>query len=110
VRRRSRLGIRLPADGAFPWRAVSLLMILVLLVAGAVIFTNPIFYVRQVQIGGVRYVPAEEIFTQAGIAGFHVLWVDPSEVASRIAASPSLDSSTVIVQWPARVIILVRER
>jgi cell division septal protein FtsQ len=85
-------------------------MLVLMLAGGVILFTNPMFYVMRAEIGGVRYVPAEEIFTQSGIAGFHILWVEPDVVAERIAASPSLSSAQVVVQWPSRVIILVRER
>lgn len=85
-------------------------MLVLMLAGGVILFTNPMFYVMRAEIGGVRYVPAEEIFTQSGIAGFHILWVDPDVVAERITASPSLSSAQVVVQWPSRVIILVRER
>jgi hypothetical protein len=92
------------------WRLVSGGIALVLFIAGIVIFTNPAFYVLRAEIGGVQFVPAEEIFTAAGIAGYHILWVDPKVVEERVKASPSLDDAQVVVQWPARVVILVQER
>ncbi len=111
VRRMPRLGVRLaPASGAFNWRWVSLGLVAAILIAGVIIFTNPAFYITRAEIGGLRYVPAEEVFYQTGVAGYHVLWVDPDAVARRVAASPSLDDARAVVQWPARLIILVRER
>ncbi len=106
-----RFGFRLlPAGDVFPWRAVSGLIVVALLAAGAFLFTNPLFFVTRAEVGGVRYTPAEELFTDAGIAGLHVLWVDPDAVQARLAESPGLDLVQVLVRWPARVIILVRER
>lgn len=92
------------------WRVVSLGIVVVTLLFLAVIFISPTFYVRNIEIGGLRYVPSDEIFTQSGIADYHILWVEPNLVADRIADSPSLDSVEVYVRWPSRVIVLVRER
>ncbi len=101
---------RRPPLLAFSWRWVSALMVLALSAALTVIWTNKAFTVSQAEVGGVRYVPAAELFALAGVAGQHILQVDPQEVAARLEASPSLDAAQVIVRWPARVIILVRER
>jgi hypothetical protein len=111
ARPRPRLGVRiLPAADRFPWRLVSTAIILAIIGLGAFIFTNPMFYVLRAEVGGLRYVSADEIYTQAGIVGYHILWVEPDVVAERIAANPSLDMAQVVVRWPARVVILVRER
>jgi cell division protein FtsQ len=109
VRRRQGAARLLPTAG-FPWRAASLALILALGGASAFIFTNDAFVVRRAEIGGVRYVPPEEVFTESGIAGRHVLQVDPAQVEARLETLPSLDSATVSVEWPARVVIRVRER
>jgi len=111
ARPKPRLGVRiLPAADQFPWRVVSGGLVLVILVAGVLVFTNPTFYVTRAEVGGLRYISAEEIYTQAGIAGYHILWIEPELVAERLATNPSLDNASVVVRWPARVIILVRER
>ncbi len=111
ARRPARLGVRLaPRAEGFNWRWVSMLLAVGLAALGVFLFTSPLFYVTRAEIGGVLYVPAEEVFAQSGVAGYHVLWIDPGEVAPRIAASPSLDDARVVVQWPARLVILVRER
>lgn len=111
VRRRTRLGVSVPiGKPTFNWRWVSLGLVVAILTTLVVIFTNRAFYVTRVEIGGLRYVPAEEVFAQSGVAAYHVLWIDPPVVAKRVNASPSLESAEVIVQWPARVVILVEER
>jgi len=94
----------------FSWRFVSAGLVLASIALGVFIFTNPIFLVTQVEVGGVRNVPPDEIFTNSGIAGYHILWVDPQEVQQNVTQSPSLSSAQVVLQWPARVIIFVRER
>lgn len=94
----------------FSWRYVSALLTLVLLALGAFVFTGDLFLVRSAEVGGGRYVPVEEIFTQSEIAGKHILTIDPRDVEAVLETSPSLDDAEVLIQWPARVIIRVRER
>lgn len=110
VRRRTRTGLRLPTAAGLKWRWVSLALALV--AAGGLIFlfTSEMFVVSRVEVGGTTYVPAEEIYTLSAIADKHILQVNPEEVAQRVASSPSLEAAEVIVEWPARVIILVQER
>jgi cell division septal protein FtsQ len=110
ARRQARFGLRLPSGTRFPWRAVSGGLVAVIAAALVAIFAAPVFYVSRAEIGGVRHVPAEEIYTLSGIAGQHVLWLDPAEIAAQVEASPSIESASVVIRWPARVVILVRER
>ncbi|MGF1504375.1 MAG: FtsQ-type POTRA domain-containing protein [Chloroflexi bacterium] len=111
VRRARRSGrLSLPRFGPIPWRVVSLLLVLLLAGAGAGLFLNPSFYVSQVEVGGNRYMPPEEVYARSGIAGFHILWVEPERVAEAVAESPSIESAQVSIFWPARVQIRVRER
>src|SRR5574341_328451 len=111
IRRRRR---QRPAAAAsavrFGWRWVSLALTLGLIGAGAVLFTNPMFFVTRAEVGGARYISAEEIFTAAGIADEHVLWIEADEVEARVRDVPGVSSAEVRVEWPARVIIVVRER
>lgn len=111
ARPKPRLGVRLVPDfERIPWRLVSGLLFLLILGFGIFLFTSPMFYVTRAEVGGLRYTSPEEIYTQSGIAGYHVLWVDPAAVARQIAGNPSLDRAEVLVRWPARVVILVGER
>jgi hypothetical protein len=111
VRKQGWLGIRLRWTPArFPWRLASLALVTGIIVGIIIFFASPAFYVSRAEIGGLRYVPAEEVFGDAGIAGYHVLWIVPREVADRIEASPSIESAEVYLSWPARVVIVVRER
>jgi len=91
-------------------RFVSLALILVIGGIATFIFTHPMFYVRRIEIGGLNYITAEEIFSRSGIAGFHVLWVEPDVIESRIEESTSIESVDVVVRWPSRILIFVQER
>jgi hypothetical protein len=98
------------APVGFGWRWVSLSICLAIVAGMVAVFSNPIFYVQHAEIGGLRYVPPEEVYASAGIANYHILYVDPAAVEQRVLESPSLESAQVIIGWPARVIINVRER
>ncbi len=91
-------------------RWLSLLIVIFITLTGAFVFAHPMFYVSTIEIGGIRYLPAEEVFARAGVSGFHILWVQPEQVEQSIAGSTSVDSVNAAVQWPARVIVVVNER
>jgi cell division septal protein FtsQ len=109
IRRQGRFSLP-GAHRKFNWRFVSAGLVIGLIALGVFIFTSPMFVVTQVEVGGAQYVPADEIFTSSGIAGTHILQIDPKEVARHVEKLPSLSSAQVVLQWPARVIIVVRER
>ncbi|MBN1428705.1 MAG: FtsQ-type POTRA domain-containing protein [Anaerolineae bacterium] len=94
----------------FNWRFVSAGIVIGSVALGVFIFTSPIFTITKIEVGGARYIPAGEIFTYSGIAGNHILKIDPQEVQRNVLQSPSISSAQVVLQWPARVIIFVRER
>ena len=89
---------------------ISLTLILILSVLIYILFSNDMFYVTGAEIGGANAVSVEEIFADSGVAGQHILTIDPDQVTVRIEESPSLETAEVQVQWPARVLIFVRER
>jgi hypothetical protein len=111
ARRQVRRGRQLvPAPESFNYRWVSLFLALTGTALLVFIFITPIFYVTSAQIGGLRYVPTGEVYTSAGIAYQHILFVDPAEVERRVLLSPSIQTAQVMVGWPAQVTIVVRER
>jgi hypothetical protein len=92
------------------WRWVSGLLSLTIGAALAIILTTEVFYVSQVEVGGLRTVPAEEIFAASGVADYHIFWIKPDAVARAVADAPGVATANVRVYWPARVIIQVTER
>jgi hypothetical protein len=76
----------------------------------AIVFTTQVFYVSQIEVGGLRTVPAEEIFAESGVADYHIFWIDPDAVAKAVAEAPGVATANVRVYWPARVIVQVTER
>lgn len=85
-------------------------MLLALLALFMFMANSPVFIVTRAEVGGVKNVPVEEVFSLADVAGKHILSIDPDEVQKSILASPSFSSVQVALNWPARVIIIVRER
>lgn len=111
ARRQVRRGNRtVAAPAGFSWRWVSLVLSLAIVGGLVFVFATPRFYVQRAEIGGLRYVPPEEVYASAGIANYHILFVDPAQVEQNVLQSPSLESAQVSVSWPARVVINVRER
>ncbi len=115
ARRRARSRIaRAVAPAGFNWRWVSLMIVAALAGLLAFIASNSMFRVTRAEVGwvngDVKYVPVEEVFTVADIANQHILSIDPEVVRRRVLSSPSFESAQVVLGWPARVVIVVRER
>lgn len=110
VRRKTRLGLRVAPGVSLNWRWVSLGLTVLTAAGLAALFLSSMFRISRVEVGGAVYIPAEEVYTLSGVAGKHILTVDPAEVKRRVELSPSVESAQVYVEWPARVIVLVRER
>ncbi|MCC6905499.1 MAG: FtsQ-type POTRA domain-containing protein, partial [Anaerolineae bacterium] len=92
------------------WRYVSGSILVVVVVLTIIVFVSPIFYVTRIEVGGLRYVPPDEVFRLSEAANTHILWVNPQGVKARIEESPGFDSVDVYVRWPARLQVVVRER
>nr|MBN1229290.1 FtsQ-type POTRA domain-containing protein [Anaerolineae bacterium] len=110
ARRKTRLGLPVPDTSGFPWRVVSGALVIAIGVIGYLVFNRPVFYVTTAEIGGLKYTSAQEIYDNAAVSGLHILWIDPDEVAERVILAPNIETAQVAVEWPARVVILVRER
>src|SRR5689334_10199492 len=97
----------------FRWRYVSLFLLIVAAAVGIFIISSKMFVVTRAEIGwesGPHNVPIEEIYAESGTAGQHILTVDPFQVQQKLELSPSIESAQVMLNWPAVVIIRVRER
>lgn len=108
-RTRSRRSIIAPPAG-FNWRWVSGLLLVANAGLLAYLLRNPTFVVSRAEVVGVHYVPASEVYANAGIDGQNIMLIDPAEVERREIESPSLQSARVTVAMPARVVIEVQER
>ncbi|GAB4569223.1 MAG: hypothetical protein Kow0077_01380 [Anaerolineae bacterium] len=92
-------------------RMLSAVILLSLGIVLFLIFQTDAFYVHHIEVGGINYVTAEEVFTLSGVANLHLFWIDPVEVRERVLKSPSVADARVVVGWPPHgVQIEVRER
>lgn len=95
------------------WRAFSGLIVISLTFVLSLFFATDFFYVRSVDVAGVRYVSRAEVFRYADIAEMHIFWVDPETVRQNIlAASPVIADARVTVSWPpnmVRIVVVERE-
>ncbi|MBX3064427.1 MAG: FtsQ-type POTRA domain-containing protein [Anaerolineae bacterium] len=83
------------------------LLILVLIL----FLTNPAFYIREIYVGGTRYLEPAEIFQRSGLANMHLFWVDASQVEAQLRLDPTIADAQVDVGWPPAMIqITVTER
>ena len=74
------------------------------------LFADGIFYISNADITGLRYSSASEVYRQASIDGYNILWVNGREVAGRLEALPYIKDATVRTSLPNRVRIAVEER
>lgn len=95
------------------WRAFSGLIVISLMFVLSLFFATDFFYVRSVDVAGVRYLSKAEVFRYADIAEMHIFWVDPERVRENIlAASPVIADARVTVSWPpnmVRIVVVERE-
>lgn len=92
-------------------RMLSAIILLSLAVVLVMIFQSDTFYVHHIEVGGLTYLTAEEVFGLSDVTNLHLFWVDPTEVREGVLRSPSVADADVSVAWPPHgVQIEVRER
>ncbi|MCG3210628.1 MAG: Cell division protein FtsQ [Anaerolineae bacterium] len=74
------------------------------------LFTLPAFFVYGADISGNQALSRLEIYRASGIDSQSVFWLNPEQVAAKIAALPNIKSAEVTITLPARVSIAVTER
>lgn len=84
---------------SIPWRLLSGLIVLSLLMVLALFFTSDAFYVRSIAVGGLRYMTSNEIFSLTNVTNMHVFWVDPDQVRADIMRSSTVADADVRVGW-----------
>lgn len=102
-------GVR--ARGVGGARIISALIILGMLLVLLVFFMTDTFYVRGAAVGGTEYLTISDVYTIAGVDGWHIFWIDPVDVRSRLVAFPTIADATVQIGWPPNMVqIVVAER
>lgn len=94
-----------------PWRLVSGLIVLSLLMVLALFFTSDAFYVHSIAVGGLRYMTSTEIFSLTNVTNMHVFWIDPDQVRADILRSSTVADADVRIGWPPNMVqIVITER
>jgi hypothetical protein len=92
------------------WRLASFTMCLLLTAMLGRLVTDRSMFIDGINLGGSALVPGEEIYSNSGIAGQHIFWVDPVAVQRQVLDVPGIAGAVVSVQWPNIVTIVVTER
>ena len=91
-------------------RICGLIVIVVLGWLSYALFATPRFYVYGASISGNQAVSVREIYTISDVDSQSIFWLNPVEVADRVAALPNIKSAEVSVALPSSVAIEVVER
>jgi cell division protein FtsQ len=102
-----------PRRGGAPWRAAFLVVLALVIVAGAAwaLLGSSLLVVRHVQVSGNRGVPAAEVRSASGIeSGTPLARLNSAAAQRRVERIPQVLSALVSRSWPDTVVIAVRER
>jgi cell division protein FtsQ len=108
-----RPGGRSPRPGGAPWRAAFLVVLALVIVAGAAwaLLGSSLLVVRHVQVSGNHGVPAAEIRAASGIKpGTPLARLNSALAQRRVERIPQVLSALVSRSWPDTVVIAIRER
>ena len=94
------------------WRLLACAVLIGLIVVIAYASSDLSFFVYRssTQIVGTRYMPADSVFAASGLNEMNIFWIDPVEVAKRVAALDGIKAARVRCTLPAGVTIEVEER
>ncbi|NJC69798.1 FtsQ-type POTRA domain-containing protein [Planosporangium thailandense] len=110
VRRFSQRARRRRLRAARPW-LVALGVVVVLALAGTVVYTTPLLGVARVRVVGARLASDAQVRAAARVApGTPLVRVDPAAVARRVGALPPVYRVTVSRSWPRTLVVRVVER
>jgi cell division protein FtsQ len=108
-----RAGRRPARRGAAPWRAAFLVVLAVVIVAGAgwALLGSSLLVVRHVQVSGNRGVPSAQVSAASGIEpGTPLARLNSAAAQRRIERIPQVLSALVSRSWPDTVVISIRVR
>ncbi|HSJ58235.1 MAG TPA: FtsQ-type POTRA domain-containing protein [Anaerolineae bacterium] len=99
----------------FPWRNLLRRLPILLLTLAAIsalvyAFTDAQFFVYEGHIVGARHLHPAIIYQAAGVHEQSIFWIDPNNVAARVAQVEGVKEVRVRCELPARVVISVEER
>ena len=87
-----------------PWRVVSGIIVLSLLMVLALFTSSDAFYVNSIAVGGLRYMTSNEIFSLTNVTGLHIgnsLHVRDLDLPASVKAVTSADAIVCAVRAKA---------
>ena len=66
-------------------------------------------YAEDVEVNNLTYLHGNDIYRMSGVEGWNVFWLTRREVRERIQENPYIDSATVDIRLPAKIVIDVDE-
>ncbi|NLE76926.1 MAG: FtsQ-type POTRA domain-containing protein [Chloroflexi bacterium] len=75
------------------------------------VFASDAYYLPQPHVRGNAILPVERIAAQADLPpGFHIMFVNPAQVETKLLALPEVRSARVTCQLPGKMTIQITER
>lgn len=100
-----------PLTAVLSGRMVSAVILFALLVVLFLFFQSDAFYVDHIEVGGMGYMSAEEIFALSETANTHLFWLDAAQIEASVLRSPNIAAADVSIGWPPHILqIEVEER
>lgn len=92
-------------------RIVSATIVVGMVGALLLFFLADPFYVRGAVVNGQEFLTPSDVYTIAGIDGWHLFWLDAAEVRARLTAYPTIADAVVSIDWPPNMVqITIAER
>jgi cell division septal protein FtsQ len=85
-----------------------------LLIVGALVYVHLdarwFVYRDTVQLNGLTYLNADDLYAASGIDSWHSLWLRPQSIRARLLQQPFVQEANVAIHWPNRVTIEITEQ
>ena len=91
-------------------RWVSLLLLSGIGAAFYFVGLDSTYYISDIQVLGATTLSREAVVQASGIGGTHIFWLNPADIAQRVADIPSVSTVTVEIAWPNSARITIAER
>jgi len=100
----------LPPLGAPQWASLGLIVLSLGLLSFMAVATSFYVYSDAVTVTGNHYVSRDAVYQAAGVDAYHILFLNPSDVARRVEQLPHVRQARVWFGLPATVHVQVQER
>jgi hypothetical protein len=92
-------------------RMISAIIVLGMVIVLLTFFLTDAFYVRGAVVGGNEFLSVADVYTIAGMDGWHLFWIDPVQVRQNLINYPTIAEAEVQIGWPPNILqITVQER